>query len=368
MSCVVFKNDGEIDLRLISTFGCSVKETDNPIGFFGTGLKYAIAVLLRTGHEIEIHIGLRRFTIGSRAEEIRGKSFDLVFAKEQNGSTIELGFTTELGKNWEVWMAYRELHCNAKDEKAGAIESISEFKPDERGKTRIYVTGNALFQVHQDRRDYILDAPADFMIGKTEVINKPSKSIFYKGIRVMDLKASALFTYNLKSDITLTEDRTVRDSNDVRFLLSRDVLGYGEKRFLEKILTAKAESYESSFDFHGGGTEPSAEFFATVDSLQRSELMKVNSSALRLWKEKCKGVLNPRRINPTSVQFEMLQKAIEFCEKAGFELKGQYPIFIVETLGGDGVMAACDTEGKQIFLTREIFDSGGTKGVAESLD
>ena len=46
---IVFENPGEIDIRSISTFGVSVKEGDNPIGFFGTGLKYAIVVLLRTG-------------------------------------------------------------------------------------------------------------------------------------------------------------------------------------------------------------------------------------------------------------------------------------------------------------------------------
>ena len=36
---IVFENPGEIDVAAISTFGVSVKETDNPIGFFGTGLK-----------------------------------------------------------------------------------------------------------------------------------------------------------------------------------------------------------------------------------------------------------------------------------------------------------------------------------------
>jgi len=54
---IAFQNDGELDLRLMATFGCSVKETNNPIGFFGTGLKYALAVLLRTGHKVTVHLG-----------------------------------------------------------------------------------------------------------------------------------------------------------------------------------------------------------------------------------------------------------------------------------------------------------------------
>jgi len=44
---ITFENDGEIDLRAISQFGINVKTGDSPIGFFGTGLKYALAVLMR---------------------------------------------------------------------------------------------------------------------------------------------------------------------------------------------------------------------------------------------------------------------------------------------------------------------------------
>ena len=55
---VVFENTGEIDILSISSFGVSVKEGDSPIGFFGTGLKYAIAVLLRHNQKITAYCGL----------------------------------------------------------------------------------------------------------------------------------------------------------------------------------------------------------------------------------------------------------------------------------------------------------------------
>ena len=48
---IIFQNKGLIDVHAISIMGVSVKE-DNSIGFFGTGLKYAIAVLLREGIKI----------------------------------------------------------------------------------------------------------------------------------------------------------------------------------------------------------------------------------------------------------------------------------------------------------------------------
>ncbi len=57
MSFVIFRNKGVIDPSSITTFGVSSKENPGAIGFFGTGLKYAIAILLREGCDITIHAG-----------------------------------------------------------------------------------------------------------------------------------------------------------------------------------------------------------------------------------------------------------------------------------------------------------------------
>src|SRR4030066_94299 len=44
---ISFQNPGLIPLECITTFGLSAKDTANPIGQFGTGLKYAISIILR---------------------------------------------------------------------------------------------------------------------------------------------------------------------------------------------------------------------------------------------------------------------------------------------------------------------------------
>lgn len=46
---IIFRNAGTIDPKSITTFGVSSKENPGAIGFFGTGLKYALAILLRHG-------------------------------------------------------------------------------------------------------------------------------------------------------------------------------------------------------------------------------------------------------------------------------------------------------------------------------
>jgi len=72
MKTIIFKNNGIIDLDFIRSFGVSVKENDNPIGFFGTGLKYAIAILLREKQEVSVFLGKEeyKFSCGEVGERI----------------------------------------------------------------------------------------------------------------------------------------------------------------------------------------------------------------------------------------------------------------------------------------------------------
>lgn len=362
---LVFENSGEIDVRTITTFGCSVKETKNPIGYFGTGLKYAIAVLLRTGHEILIQSGGSQFSLVSREGSIRGKEFGFVHLTG-DGVDKPTGFTTELGKNWEVWMAYRELHCNSKDEQESLTFVCAEQPVPRIGMTRVIVSGLEIMKAHASRIDFICEGKPDFVVGTLEVFRRPTNSFFYRGIKVMNFQQNALYSYNQTAKVELTEDRTVKDPYQVGYTLAREILGHAEGQFLEQILLADTKVMEHWLDFHGWSEIPSNDFFPTVAKLQRHSVTRINQTALRLWREKGRGFIDPRRVNPTKVQQMMLEKAIKFCERSGFMLRDEYPILIAETLGENGVLAMADKTGNQIFLTERIFQTG-TKAVARAL-
>jgi hypothetical protein len=82
---VYFANAGLIDLDVIRVMGVSVKTNDNPIGYFGTGLKYAIATLLRTGHTVT----LKR---GGRDHEFSAQEGRTIQGQHRNGKTsAEIG-------------------------------------------------------------------------------------------------------------------------------------------------------------------------------------------------------------------------------------------------------------------------------------
>ncbi|MDE2103680.1 MAG: hypothetical protein KGL39_40960 [Patescibacteria group bacterium] len=359
---IVFQNSGEIDVRTISTFGCSVKETKNPIGYFGTGMKYAIAVLLRTGHQVTIYSGRAKYEFGVKQDSIRGKDFNFV---EMNGKQI--GFTTELGKNWEVWMACRELYCNSMDEDQSEIFQSNNPISGEVGFTKVCVTGAGIVKAHGTREQFILQSESDFMLGTIAVSCRPSTGFFYNGIKVFDLNKPSLFTYNETGFLELTEDRTAKDQYSIAYKISREALEHGDRDFFLRALTAPKDNYESQFDYHGwSSTEPSPHFFPAVSELQRDRLSELNLTALRLWREKGGGHITPRRIQPTKVQSSMLERAISFCEKIGFKVRDEYPIIIVETLG-EHLLALADEHGKQILMSESIFRSAGTKGVASAL-
>lgn len=360
---IVFENHGEIDIRSISTFGVSVKEGDNPIGFFGTGLKYAIAVLLRTGHGITIQSGETVVEFGTQRESVRGQEFDFITMAINGASPIPMGFTTELGKTWEVWMAYREIACNCKDESGKAFQGKGDLPPSI-GMTRVLVTGDAFADVHTNRRDYLLEDEPDVVIGRIEVRKRPSFAYFYRGVRVMNQQRPSLYTYNQTSHLELTEDRTVKHSWSVWQQLASSILECEDEAFLHSVLTAPTDAFEASIDFDWSGLTPGATFMKVMRDCVSDRLTKLNVSALKKFNEFCKELIQPREIALTNVQRVSMERAHDFCARIGFQIRDAYPIKVVETLGEGCLGLAKD---QTIYIAERVFHLGGAKQLASTL-
>ena len=92
---LLFINPGTLEMNLVKLLGVSVKESDDFIGFFGTGLKYAMATALRLGGSMTIYTNGERFEVRGRKLTLRDNEFTQVMLNDE-----PLGFTTELGKQW----------------------------------------------------------------------------------------------------------------------------------------------------------------------------------------------------------------------------------------------------------------------------
>lgn len=359
---IIFENPGEIDIRSISTFGVSVKEGDNPIGFFGTGLKYAIAVLLRTGHKVTIQSGLDVVKFDLSRETVRGQEFEFVTMAINYDDPSPIGFTTQLGKQWELWMAYREIACNCMDE--GGESGYYAFAGDPmEGHTRIIVSGDEFESIHAQRDLYILQDEPSMKLPDLEVRNRRGTDLYYRGVRVMKLPRLGLHTYNVMSKITLTEDRTVKNEWEVYHRLSRSILQSKDEQFLMSILSADENFLEHHLDFHGWSVTPSEEFIKAVGNIISDRRFKVNESAMKVWKDSTRKSFTPKEIELTKVQKMQMEKAIAFCARIGFNIDS-YPVKVVESLGEGGLGLA---EDRTIFIAERVFHLGGTKQLASTL-
>lgn len=359
---IVFENPQEIDLCAISTFGVSVKEGENPIGFFGTGLKYAIAVLLRTGHEITIYSGLSVVDFGIRRGMVRGQEFDFITMAIDQGKPVDIGFTTQLGKQWELWMAYREIACNCKDE-GGTISQRQSAPPPVAGATAIIVNGHEFESVYADRHQFILEDQPSMLLGSIELRRRPGNAYFYRGVRVHKLGDTGMFTYNDTSYLDLTEDRTAKYQFEPRSRIAFAYLKCDDERLLKTVLMAENNTLEGKLDFHSYGTPASEAFLRTVGKLSQDRLTKINISAVQVWRDATNKLVTPRTIVLTPVQRKTLNKALDFCSRIGFNVRDSYPISIVESLGSETLGMAMDDT---IFIAARTFDMG-TKYVAGTL-
>jgi hypothetical protein len=360
---IVFENPGEIDIRSISTFGVSVKEGSNPIGFFGTGLKYAIAVLLRERHIVTVFSGLTLVEFAVSRDSVRGQEFDFVTMAVDGAAPVAIGFTTELGKKWDLWMAYREIACNCKDE-GGDAQFEHDMVAPEAGITKVVVVGDAFESIFSRSHTYILDDDPQFVVNGMEIRSRPGEAYFYRGVRIYELPTPAIFTYNDTAQVELTEDRTAKFPHMLAYRAAQSILQATDKRFLRTCILADDKTFEGKFDYHGWGVRASPEFLEVVGDCMSDRSTKINETAVQVWKDATKLPFAPREITLTDVQRQSLERALDFCARIGFQIRGAYPIKIVESLGEGALGLAQD---QSIFIAERVYDMGGTKQLASTL-
>ena len=338
---VYFYNEGVIDLNTIRTMGVSVKDTDNPIGYFGTGLKYAIATLLRTGHKITLKAGDTYYSFATQKIAVRGKDFDIVHMNEE-----QLGFTTDLGKDWEVWMAYRELASNVIDE--GGHTSTMPPRDDNDSGTLFKVIGKEITDAHQKRSDVFCEGYPEFTDRHVEIHSGPSGKMFYRGIRVQELELNSMFTYNVMSDLILTEDRTIKYDWEVKQRLSRVLPSINNRNFAERLIFCRGY-WEETLDFTRCSDPSEAFLDAVADNFNN---LQISMSARDLLKKH-----RPMEIEGGSATKQEEQTITEAVDMAAFlgAKVGRDDITVVEDLGQD-IMALM--KDKKIYITKRCIANG----------
>lgn len=284
---LVFKTPGVLPLDAVMTFGINAKpNTANPFGYFGTGLKYAVAVVLRLGGSITLLVEGKEYVFYVSGKNFRGKTFDQARMKKRTGMLSKwqydnLPFTTELGKNWMPWQAFRELESNTRDEGGDTFtvhdrevfDSVEAVDPKcsyllvecapveeafENGDTFL-----TQFLAGHDAQDYLFNSKS------LTIWNIPSKYLYYAGVRVYEFRHPARLTYNIAhGGVVLTEDRTASNIWQVLRTIATTLQTSNvfTPELLQQIL--KYEKEEKHFETHE--LEYNAYEFGTTEAFKQA--------------------------------------------------------------------------------------------------
>lgn len=340
---IYFCNAEAIDLNAIALMGVSVKVGDSPIGFFGTGLKFSIATLLRTGHKVTLIRNGEMIPFAVDCENIRGEAFDRVRMGDER-----LGFTTKLGRTWEVWQAYRELYCNCLDEQG----SINDFPPEVEYGTVFAIDGEGIEQCHRNRRDIFLSTKPIYADDECEIHQGGGAHAFYRGVRAHKHGRHALFTYNVTARLDLTEDRTVKSPYMLEHYAELAVAGSDDEDLIQSILMAPEGTFENGFDYSGVCYKPSPAFMAVAYRLRGN--VHCNRGAIKIWEKYADIKMAYDPVELDAFEEEVIDRAIVLVARLGVDIDRR-DFLVVDGLG-ENIFGA--VRNQRILIARRALDMG----------
>lgn len=387
------QNSGEMDINAITLLGASSKRDDQTkIGFFGSGLKYALAVLLRNKIPVQIFSGVEEIKISTTEKIFRDQKFNVIQINNK-----ETSLTTDMGVDWELWFAIREFHCNAIDEGGNTI-GITDKPKGEKGKTNIFIgftpevrdiqtEWNKFFS--ENRTD--LEVKASVFGGEDRAYTGSNNSlvVYRKGIRVyFEKEAKSLFHYDL-SGIKINESRVVADSWEMRWKISEFIKKQATVSMASQILEAEDGNWgkeqimwdygndfcENWLTAINGRTIIPKEFAGYfVEEMRGDELilpLKMVHPLKRTFKGKLKtkGIKDMKseegviHLEANKEEMELIKEAVKILGKAGLEIDYNISVVAFEDERQLG-----EAKNGEIFISRKVFLLGFRELMATILE
>jgi len=336
---IMFTTPGIIQSECWSIMGINAKpDNDSPIGFFGTGMKIALAVLLRENATVTIVTPENEYEFGIITKNFRGKTFDVITCNDS-----ELGFTTELGKQWSLEGAYRELVSNTMDE-SGEWGRHPIIKQD----STIYVTHKKFAECFDNHENIFVGSRVPIASSDNLNIYKGDGKIFYRGVKVGFIE-EAMYSYELLDEVKLTEDRTIFNIYDVYRSIEMGIEKLTDKSILKLLFTAKKPNWEAERRYYGVWGVAMKEVVAEIWEESPTKLISNLQSQIRsqLPDAEFNQIEMPERHE------RMLAKAKEFLVKMGYDVKAK-----IKYISNEDNLNIAFVHSKIIHLTERSFDQG----------
>lgn len=355
MKRVYFVNDEPIDLDCIRLMGVSVKTGENPIGFFGTGLKYAIAVLLRHGAKVSLRrnrptpdVEWDSYEFGLRERIVRGETFHEITINGEG-----LGVTTQLGKAWEMWQAFRELYSNMKDEN-GIVTDREQINLLMNSGTVFIVESDQFHQCYVNRNEIFLEGGKPFSDDSfVEAFSGDSENIYFRGVKAFNPPKRSIITWNIKAALDLTEDRTIRCPHMIDYWIADYIAERAPEELVERVIMAPEGTFEHRLRFNA--TSNPSEVFMKVCHRHRYD-GAANGAALALFRQHSNKITSFETAELTNEMRRKLVQATLLVKRLvpDFTLK---KVRIVKGLGEEVYGRVVDD---MLLVDERCFDHGKT--------
>lgn len=266
---LMIENKGELDINSLVLIGASTKRNDDTkLGFFGSGNKYALATLLAKGVDFKIFSGEGEVPITTEETEFRGVKFKKIIIDGQSTS-----LTTDMGPQWQEWMAVREWVANSLDEGGHTIIQGTKNINGREGYTRFFIEHSpAIKEVLDqwnnyftfDREDVIVSDDTGKLFSQTDV--KERLVLYRKGIRCYFGEGNkALYHYDLSS-FKINESRIVESTYSANKEIMLFLNNISDASVLRNILmkASREGTFENSLYWKYGVTRLSATWLTAI--------------------------------------------------------------------------------------------------------
>lgn len=399
---ILIQNDGEIESNSFELIGASTKRNDSgKIGFFGSGLKYSIAYMMRKGIDFKVFSGLTELSFTTLTEQLKDQYFERICI---NGKPTS--YTTTMGPTWkEDWFVLREIYCNALDEENCQIIKETDIVQPSEGKTRIYIQATEELRKVIDNWDsYFAEDREPIFTSKDDVYtcylgsedggvyrqsvsvyNKTEGVLYRKGIRVYQNKRY-MYDYGF-SNININEDRTAKNPNGLQYAVYHLFAQFENESYIKSVLRTAQDDDKTDEYFFIAMSETGGKWSNEWVRFSNENLLVIKETsgkyADEIQKSKCEVFLIPSSFaremkkNQPSVSIlgmssmigDVSADEIELTPKMSFLLKEvikslndmNYEINYdvkVASFDDESVLGKADIKGKVIYISEQTFDMG----------
>jgi len=248
---------GEIEIEAFTLIGASSKREDSTkIGYFGSGLKYSIASMLRNEIDFKIFQGDREIKFDIVEKSFRNEIYKAISVDGQETSMT----TTMGGTDWDIPFApIREIYSNALDEDENVFLQETNNPFGEIGTTTIYIEKTKdVAHFMENFMDYFCDKNPNVISSNNYCTVYPKTTdgtlrLFRKGILCShDSQTQSLFSYN-SEHFSINESRVLSDNYSAKINIARGLKLTENKNLISDLINGlkggNAGYFEHELDF-----------------------------------------------------------------------------------------------------------------------